>query len=163
MWKNKTWKKKGTKNTWINYDYLKEKWFQAPEMTFSLFLEKEWITKYSLNKTKWWVKEKKEYIKNKLKEKREETDKVIEEQLKITVNNLLKGKVKILETLLNRVDNITKLVDKKGYNWNLTQELININSVIKTELWEASNIQKVEWWWEGFSIMIIPKEKEKDK
>ena len=144
------------KNTWINYDVLKEKWFRCEDKPLVKFLEDEWIKKYSKANIANWVKDKKEYLKKILEESVEKTDEDIKKQLDITTNKLLEWKVKILNTLLKRVDNITESVDKKVYNWFTTQELIQINSLIKTELWEASEIKKIEWWTGWFSIVIIP-------
>jgi len=155
---------KWVKHTWINYDVLKEKFFKAEDITLTAFLKNEKIKSISKQNTSWWVKEKKQYLKEILLKARENTDKEVTDNLNIAVNKLLEWKVKILNTLLKRVDNLTDIVDKKWYNWMTTQELISINSLIKTELGEASEIKKIEWWaWTWFSIMIISNEQENEK
>ena len=127
-------------------------------MTLQTFLKSKKIEKITSEKISWWVKEKKNYLKTKIDKIRENTDKELEDKLSVCVNKLLEWKVNILNTLLDRVDTIKEFSnDKTKYTWFITQELISINNVIKTELWEASEIKKLEsgdWW---FSIVIIPK------
>ncbi len=144
------------KHSWLNYNILKEKWFRSEQKTFRKFLIDEKITKYSHNQTQWWVKQKKQYIQDRLNEARKNVDKDVEENLEISVNKLMQAKVDIIEDLIDRVWDIKKMKKTKK-NWYTTSELIQINGLIKTELWEASDIKKIEWGEWLFTISIIPK------
>jgi SPX domain protein involved in polyphosphate accumulation len=144
------------KYSWINYEVLKDKWFRSESKTFAQFLIDEKIKTYSKEKVSWWVKQKKSYIQDRLNEARKNVDKDVEDELEITANKLMKAKIDIIEELIDRVWDIKKLKKSKK-NWFTTTELIQINTLIKTELWEASDIKKIEWGEWLFTISIIPK------
>jgi len=143
----------------INYDILKEKWFVSELNNFQDFLKSEKVDTFSKTKTQGWVKEKQNYIKTKINERKDEIDKKIGDKIVIATERLLNSKILIFETLIKRATIISKEVDEEYYDWACTYELKEILNMIRTEVGEVSEIKKVEWNISWFSISIVESDK----
>lgn len=145
----------------LYWSQLKWEFFKDAEENVSGFLRKklgikEITTKYK-RKTKWWAEEKKDFIKNTLEWAKSSLKAQMWEAYKIPVEKLNILKKSVFDILLARISHISQKVKieidpETGEKnmvvlWDIpTKELIDILKVVKTELWEATNINQSQMW-----------------
>lgn len=117
----------------INWTNLKSKYFSDQEQGLQAFLEKEKVeyTAYVKQKTFGWYKEKKEYLKDAIKDAKQEIEQEKKEEVKDIVSAMLDWKSKGIRDLITTLETNKKIS---------VRDRIEILKFIKLELWETGEI-----------------------
>lgn len=126
------------------YDWqaLKLEFFQSDIDEVKSFLNDKKVTYNSVSRkyTKWWYNEKQEYKNKILQQALERRAKEEAKNLEIPVDKLMKAKKAVIWLFMQKLE---KKLEEKEPDVNV-KEFEKILKIIKTELWEPTNISKTD-------------------
>lgn len=153
-----TTKQKKATIDWVTY---KAEFFQSNEVRVADFLRRklniEAPSAFHKRKTKGWTEEKKKLMESSLEEAKKDLQDKIKSAYDIPVGRLQQLKKNIFDIILARLSQISDKVQiqvnpqtgekKILVSWEIpTKELVEILKVVKTELWEPTNINQSQLW-----------------
>lgn len=145
------------KKATIDWETMKAEYFKSPEVRVADFirrkLEIEAPSAFHKRKTKGWTEEKKKLLESSLEGAKQELENKIKDAYEVPIeqlNNLKKGIFDILFARLSQITSKVKVeIDPNTWKKQVvvmgdipTKELVDILKVVKTEMWEPTNINQ---------------------